>query len=792
MLRNYFKITLRNLVRNKVYSFINIAGLAVGMTCFILIALFIQYEMSYDTQHEKAKQIYRVAQRQKGNEFRGTDLFAKTPAAMAPTLEAEFPEVEVATTVQVHKALLGKEGRVFSEQGLFTDEHVFDVFTFPVVEGAGKEALRDPNTILLTHSLAKKYFANENPLGKTLSLQNERPLTVRGIIADIPQNQHFTFNYITSYKNYPYYEGNRNTWNTNNYHTYMVLQNGSDYQEFEKKLASLDKYLTSYKGLPFTPSFFLQPLLSIHLYSHLNFEMGANGDIRYVYIFASIAFVILLLASINYTNLTTAQSARRAKEVGMRKVVGAERSQLVYQFLGESMLLTLISFVLALGLAKLLLPAFNGLLGQTISFQAIGTPWILVAMLIAALLISGLSGVYPAVFLSALAPIHALKGGFMKSYKQGISMRNMLVVGQFAASIVLAIGSVVIYQQLDYIQHKELGYSRDQIVYVPYWDVDIIQKIPTIRSELLRNPQIEKVSFPVYMPLNMISETIVKEWEGNDRQGDFFVYNNYIDYDFIDLFEIKLKEGRNFSPDYPTDSVESYILNESAVKALGWESAVGKQFRDGKVIGVVKDFHFQPLGLAIKPLFLALRQGRGAMNTEHIAIKVKTGDLDNTLAAIQQTIKNFVPHIPFEYRFMDEAYAQLYQSEQRLGLAFNIFTGLALFIACIGLLGLVSQQVMQRTKEIGIRKVLGASVAGIMFLLSKDFLKLVFLALIIAVPLAGYAMSRWLEDFAYRIDLAWWIFALAGIVALAIALVTISFQALKAALANPVKSLRNE
>jgi putative ABC transport system permease protein len=380
----------------------------------------------------------------------------------------------------------------------------------------------------------------------------------------------------------------------------------------------------------------------------------------------------------------------------------------------------------------------------------------------------------------------------MKSYKQGINLRNMLVVGQFAASIVLAIGSVVIYQQLGYIQNKELGYSREQIVYVPYHDVDITQKIPAIRAALLSNPRIEKVTFPVYMPLNMISETIVKDWEGNDSQGDFFVYNNYVDYDFIDLFEITLKEGRNFSPDYPTDSVDSYILNESAVKALGWESAIGKQFRGGKIIGVVKDFHFQPLGLAIKPLFLALRKGRGAMNTEHIAIKLKTGDLENTLAAIGQTIKNFVPHIPFEYRFMDEAYAQLYQSEQRLGQAFTIFTLLALFIACMGLLGLVSQQVMQRTKEIGIRKVLGASVPGIVFLLSKDFLKLVVLALLIAVPLAWYAMSRWLEDFAYSIDLSWWMFGLAGVVALAIALITVSFQSIKAALANPVKSLRSE
>jgi putative ABC transport system permease protein len=323
-------------------------------------------------------------------------------------------------------------------------------------------------------------------------------------------------------------------------------------------------------------------------------------------------------------------------------------------------------------------------------------------------------------------------------------------------------------------------------------DVDIINKIPAIRSQLLSNPQIEKVSFPIYMPLNMISETIVNEWEGNHAKQNLFVYNNFIDYDFLDLFEIKLKEGRNFSPAHPTDSTDSYILNESAVKALGWESAVGKQFRGGKVIGVVKDFHFQPLGLPIKPLFLALRMGKGPYNTEHIAIKVKTGDLENTLAAIQKTVKGILPHLTFEYRFMDEAYKQLYQSEKRLGQAFTIFTLLALFIACMGLFGLVSHQVLQRTKEIGIRKVLGASVPAIVVLLSKDFLKLVLQASVIALPLTWYAMSRWLQDFAYRIDLAWWVFVLSGVVALLIALLTVSIQSVKAALANPVKSLRNE
>lgn len=369
-------------------------------------------------------------------------------------------------------------------------------------------------------------------------------------------------------------------------------------------------------------------------------------------------------------------------------------------------------------------------------------------------------------------------------------MRNSLVIGQFVASMVLAIGSVVIYQQLQYIQNKELGYTREQIMYVPYYNVDISNKISTVRTQLLSNPQIEKVSFPVDMPLDMSSETIVKDWEGNNSQQNLFIYNNYVDYDFIDLFGIKLKEGRNFSPDYPTDSTDSYILNESAVKALGWKSALDKQFQGGKVIGVVKDFHFQPLGLAIKPLFLAFR--RDSHSLGNIAIKVKTGELENTLATIQKTIKGIVPQLAFEYRFMDEAYDQLYQSEKRLGQAFTIFTLLALFIACMGLFGLVSYHVLQRTKEIGIRKVLGASVGQIVTLLSKDFLKLVLIAFFIAVPIAWYAMSKWLEDFAYRIDISTGVFALAGIISLLVALLTISFQSIKAALANPVKSLRSE
>jgi putative ABC transport system permease protein len=791
MLRNYFTVACRNLIRHKVYSFINIAGLSVGMTCFMLIALFIQYEMSYDTQHEKAGRIYRVAQRQKGNIFRGTDRFAVTPSILAPTLKSEFPEVQAATTLQTEEISLTKEEHTYDERGLFADEAVFDVFTFTLLAGAGKEALNNPDALILTQSMARKYFAGENPIGKTIYLQDKRPLTVRGIIADIPKNQHLQFSFITYFSNIPYYEGSRDKWDSNNYLTYIVLPEKYPYQHLEQKLVSLDRYLGSYARLPFKPAFFLQPLLSIHLHSQLNVEAGANGDIRYVYLFAAIAFIILLLASINYTNLTIAQYARRTKEVGVRKVIGAQRMQLVGQFLGESFLLTITGFGLALALSHVLLPAFNHLLGQSISVDAISHYGWLAALLAAAVLLSGLSGLYPAVFLSAISPVRALKGRFLKTSRPQTGLRNSLIIGQFAASVILSIGSVVIYRQLQYMQEKELGYSREQIIYIPYTNLDIRDKIPAIRTELLRQPQIEKVSFPVSMPLNMYSETIVNDWEGNPPQADLFIYKNYVDYDFLDLFEMELKEGRNFSPEYPTDSTESYILNESAVKALGWESAQGKKFHGGKVIGVVKDFHFQPLNLAIKPLFLALRN-KEYYAGGNIAIKVSTREWERTLAGVEKTLGAIVPKLTFDYRFMDEAYIKLYESEKRLGQTFTVFTALSLFIACLGLFGLVSFQVLQRTKEIGIRKVLGASVSQLVGLLSRDFIILVLFALLVAWPLAWWGMHQWLQNFAYRVEIDGWLFVLVGALVLLIAFLTVSIQTLKASRANPVDSLRNE
>lgn len=794
MLQNYFKIAFRNLLKNKLYVFINIAGLTVGMTCFILIALYIQYEMSYDSHHEKADQIYRVVQQQKGNNFRGIDMFNTAPMPLAPTLKEEFPEIEAATTLQFQRTLFHHKKEVFSEVGMVADEFVYDVFTFPVIEGIGAEALLDPDAIVLTQSMAKKYFGDASPIGQTLLYENKKELMVKGVIEDAPKNQHFQFDYITSYKNYDEYPNDIGRWVSNNYKAYIVLPKGYDYKEFEQKMTILDNYTKpAFEALSwdFSPRFFLQPLKDIHLYSNVNFDTDGTGDIRYMYLLGSIAFIILFLASINYMNLATVQSASRSLEVGMRKVLGARKKQLILQLLTESALLTIISFLLAIQLVNILLPAFNQLLDQFIPYSFLGNGLLLIGMLSIAILVGILSGLYPAIVLSAISPVKAFRGNFLKSYKRGATLRNTLVVGQFATAIILAICSMVIYQQLQYIQNKKLGYNREQIVYLPFRNETVYKKANTVRSELLKHPQINKVSIARVLPLNTNNQGIVNEWEGNDNQEELWIYRNFVDYNYFDLFEMELVEGRNFSPEHPTDSSGAYILNESAVKAIGWESAVGKAFRGGRVVGVVKDFHFQPFDLRIEPMFITYREWAYG-HYGNIAIKIGMEELDKTLAYIQQTMKTLVPQYPFQHRFMDESYNQLYQSEQRFGQAFNIFTLLALFIACMGLFGLASYNVLQRTKEIGIRKVLGATVTQIVQLLSKDFLKLVGISLLLATPIAWYIMHQWLENFAYRINLQLWVFVLAGILSVAIAFLTVSFQSIRAALANPVDVLHKE
>lgn len=782
------------MIKNKMYSLINLTGLTIGMTCFILIALFIQFELSFDRQHENADRIYRIAQQQKGNEYGGSNYFALAPLPLSEAMKKDFPEVQAVTNLNVNGALLIKDETTFVQQGLYTDPSFFDVFMIPVIKGIGKEALEDPNAILLTESLAKKLFGTASPIDQTLLLTRQNTMTVKGVVADPPKNQHFTYDYIVSLGITGYYSDDIGQWASNNYHSYLKLADGHNYKDLERKMAVYEQFTKpAYKGqgFKFYPEFMLQPIIDIHLRSDMNAEIGTNSDIQYIYLFALIGIIILALASVNYMNLATTKSAQRAKEVGMCKVLGAHRINLIFQFLGESFLLTLFSFSLALALSVLLLPLFNELLGKNIPFEILGSKWIIAAMLLLALVIGILSGLYPAFFLSRVSPIKALKGNFLRGYKEGALLRNTMVVGQFMVAIGLGIGSMVIYQQMQFIQNKKLGYNKQQVVHVPYFQAEVSEKEDMIRETLLKHPKIHKVSLSTQLPLNVRSNGPVNRWEGNPDEDQLHLFRSYVDYDFIDLFKMKLVEGRNFSKDFASDST-AYILNESAVKALGWKKAVGKEFNDGKVIGVLQDFHLQTFDRSIEPLFMILRNEDFNRAFGQVILKI---DMDNyavTKDFIEKTLKEAVPLTPFEVQFMEDSYAQLYDEETKLGAAFNVFAFLALFIAAMGLFGLVSFHVLQRTKEIGVRKVLGSSVSNIVGLISKDFLKLVLLALAIAGPLAYYFTYGWLEQYAYRIDIEWWFFALVGLATLGVAFITIVLQSIKAALANPVKSLRAE
>lgn len=792
MLKNYFTLAYRNLWKNKLHSSINMAGLTIGLSSFILIALYIQYELSFDRHFENASQIYRVYTKQIGSDFRGTNEFAVSPMPLAPTLKEAFAEVDQATTLTISNELVSLEGDVFRESGLYTDEFSFDIFNFPVLEGMGQEALKDPTAILITQSLAEKYFDEGSAIGQTLTINQKKRLTVKGVIQDPPKNQHFRFGYITNLSNKRYSKYDVGQWGNNNYWTYMTLAAGQNAEALQAKLATIDQMAApAYKDVPFKPTFRLQPISDIHLQSQMNVELQANSDIRYLYLFGAIGFIILFLAAINYMNLATASSAQRAKEVGIRKVMGAHKGQLIRQILGESFLLTSISFATALALTNLMLPIFNQLVDKSIPFSIIGNQWLLISLLSTSILIGGLSGLYPALFLAVISPIKAFRGNFLKDYRRGASLRNVLVIGQFVAAIILAIGSVVVYQQMQFIQNKKLGYNRDQVVHVSLQQGPSLNKVATLEAELRKHPSIKQVAYAANLPLNSYNQGVIKDWEGNTTGEELGIYRNYVGYEFFDLYEMEMVEGRSFSPNYPTDTAEAYVLNEAAVNAIGWEKAVGKQFLDGQVIGVVKDFHFQPFNFAIQPMFLRYQNynynGNGNLN-----IKLQTGDLEGTLAHIEATVKEFIPNMPFQQFFLDDTYSQLYRSEQRIGQAFSVFTLITLFIACMGLFGLVSHQVLQRTKEIGIRKILGASVSQIVELLSKDFIRLVSIALVIAIPVAWLLMRYWLQDFAYRISIPWWAFLMVGCLAITIAFLTISIQSVKAAFANPVKALRQD
>lgn len=801
MFKNYFKISLRNLFKHRAYSFINISGLAVGIACCLLIFLFVRDELSYDTQHENADRIYRVTREWFDRNGVSTLHLARVAAPIAPALKNEFPEVLESVRFLSGDVTVSYKENHFSEDNFcFVEPGVFDVFTFPLIKGDSRTALSEPFTVVLTEEMAEKYFGAEDPIGKVLRVENIAELKVTGVLQNLPRNLHFHFGFLASFATLEAIMSpdTWTNWGFNNYATYLLLSPNHNAANLTAKFpAFMDTY---YKHDASKESrLHLQRLTDIHLHSHLDSELGVNGDISDVYIFSVVALFVLLIACFNFTNLTVARAIKRAREIGVRKVVGAHRWQLIGQFLGESIMIAFIAVLLAAALVELALPAFNDFTEKELGFLAGNLIAPLIGLIALALTVGIIAGSYPAFFLSAFRPAKVLKGETASGSSRP-GLRKVLVVAQFAISIVLISGVLMIHRQLEYVQNKRLGFNKEQLLFFGP-STGRMGDFTSFRNQLLRHPGVRAVTASKFVP----SQALVDNIDIQAEVGDVLKTVNElallaVDHQFFTTYGMEMAAGRAFSPDLASDSTEALIVNETAARTIGWKSpgeAVGKHFslesnfwgdRRGKVVGVVKDFHFESLHERISPMIFFISP-RGY---NRITVKIAAANIPETLEFIESVWQRFLPSQPFTYDFVDQRFAQLYRAEERLAQVVVFFASLAIFIACLGLLGLASFMAEQRTKEIGIRKILGATVAHVSLLLSKDFLKLVIIANLIAWPIAYFTMNRWLQNFAYRIEIEWWVFVLAGGLALLIALLTVSYQAIKAALANPVESLRYE
>lgn len=797
MLRNHFKIAFRNLLKNQTFSVINLLGLAVGLAAFWMIGLYILDELNYDRFHEKSDRIYRVVHSANWDNER-FDL-APTSAPFAPTLKKDYPEIQQTVRFTTEGGGPIRVGDTqLNEKGIyFTEPSVFEIFNFPFLYGNPKTALSKPKSIVLTESLARRLFGDpQRAINQPIYFENHFENLVTGVIKDVPDHSHLKFTALRSFPS-DFTDG----WQNFYVYTYLLLKPNTDAASLEKKLTRFfPDHLKQEMG-NVNYKLTLQPLTAIHLHSHLGYEISANGEVKYIAVFSIVAALILLIAVINYMNLSTARSALRVREVGVRKAIGSDRNQLMSLFLSESVLVTVIASLLGILLLELLLPFFNEFSGKELSLWQLGVLPTLALLLIFCVITGSLSGSYPAFFLSGFRTIPALKGqlGHTATNKR---FRQSLVVFQFMITISMLIGSAVIYQQMHYTSTKDLGFNRNQVLTFHVHKTEVRKQIPQIKDELLKNPLIEGVS-AAGNPIgnnDLGGKGFYFEVNGQISESSMIIKRIDVDEDFLNTLDMKLVSGRNFDKNRKTDLYESVLVNETLVKKLGWKSPIGKrvEFNAGQnneirghsqVVGVVKDFHIYSLQHKIEPLVMQMPLD---FQQDNLYIKIRPEHTQAALAYIEKVYQKFDSEHAFEYSFLDQNFTHQYESEIKQGQLLVTFTCLTIFIACLGLFGLVTFTAEQRTKEIGIRKVLGASVTNIVGMISKDFIILIAIASLIAFPMAWYAMNSWLEDFAYRIDLQWWVFLAAGCLALLIALMTISTQAIRAAMANPVKSLKSE
>jgi putative ABC transport system permease protein len=794
MIKNYLLVAFRSLSKNKAFSFINIVGLAIGMTACFLIYINVKFELSYDSFNEKSDQIYRVS-----TDVKFPNSTAFLPGSfiqMGPSLQQDYPEVKANTRISGSRFLVQYGNSKFQEDNvIYADPSLFTVFTLPVVKGDVKKGFGAPFTVVMTETMAKKYFGNSNPVGKSLLLDDKHPALVTAVIKDVPSNSHFKFDMAVSFATL---EGVRSdalkNWASFGCLTYIVLPKGYDYNKLQRQLPAFANkhYTQADKKENLGYDFSIEPLKDV--YMDAKRRTPETGDLHNVWIFSIIAVFILLIACINFINLTTARATERAKEVGVRKVIGAARGQLIIQFLSESVVICLAAFLLSILFSYSLLPLFNQLSGK-VTNTSIFSHGYLLQFFILSCAIGIIAGLYPALVLSGFKPVITLKGRFSKSSK-GILMRKGLVVAQFTISIVLIIGTIVVYNQLNYMRSQPLGFQKDQMLAINFYSDSTVQhRAELIKNELKKIPNVVSATASRSLPgfSNGNSDSKIENKAGIMQQIVIDAY--YVDYDFIPQFEMKLAAGRIFSKSFGTDTTHSMIINETAAKNLGYRTpaeALGRDYlqwgRKGKIIGVLKDFHFQSLQETIRPLSMIIDPDFNRMFT----LKIESKDIPATISAIQSKWNSLVPERPFNYTFVDDAFNKQYAAQVNFGNLFLYFAVLAICISCMGLFGLAAYSTIQRTREIGIRKVFGASVISIVNMLSVEFLQLVIISSLIAFPLAWFTMNKWLQDFAYRIAIDWWIFASAGVIALVIAFATVSFQAVKAALANPVESLRSE
>ena len=790
MIRNYFKIAFRNIIRHKAFAAINISGLAIGMACSIFILLWVQNELSYDRFHKNANEIYRIT----GNA--GDFKAAVNCAGMPPELKAKMPVVKNYVRLSHPSTNVFEIGtRKFEEKNVFYADSTFlQVFSFRLVEGNAATAMQRSDGALITEDMAKKYFGKEDAMGKILKKDNGRNIIVTGILANIPSNSHLQFDFILPISSIAQTDNDlkTNTWDNFNYYAYIQLDKNfkATPQTVEGLYKQINKiYKQHVNEAVLKVDFHLQPLTSIHLHSNYQVDLPGHGNVQYVNIFFVVALFVLAVACINFMNLSTARSARRAKEVGLRKVVGAGRKQLIGQFLGESLLISFIALLIAVGLVWLLLPAFNELAGKELSIQFLNGK-IIITLLSIALATGLISGSYPALFLSGFKPVKVLKGN-MKTMGGNLMFRNALVVVQFVVSIILLAGTAVVYRQLTFIKNMNLGFEKSNLLYMPMAG-EMWSKQQALKAELKQNPLTANYTITNDLPTNLMSGTVNVQWEGKDPKSQTVFPTLFVDEGFVNVFHMKMLAGRSFSADFKADT-NNYVLNEKAVQVMGMKvsDAVGKPLSlwdtKGTIIGVVKDFNFKPVQQSIEPLIIGLNRWGGVA-----VVRTQPGKTEATIKALGKISADLNPAYPFSYGFLDQDLANLYKGEQRMGSLFNVFAILAIFISCLGLYGLSAFMAEQRTKEIGVRKVLGASVSNVVYLLSTGFTRLIFIAVVIAVPVAWFAINSWLKSFAFRVNADWIIFLTASLAALAIAWITVSYESLKAAMANPVKSLRSE